>query len=189
MRRLVVCVFAALIIDVLIVLAMVTCLSCDEAYALGLERPGTIAQQKDAIAESKATAAVAQHAIDTKARADRIAAERQAKIDAVNDYLGSSPLGGYGSEFVDAAAEYGIDYRLLPAISCIESGKGRDCFKSHNAWGWGNSSWGSWPEAIWAISAGIKRVYGNQSPLNMSAKYCTSNDNWGCEVLNEMNKI
>ena len=37
-----------------------------------------------------------------------------------------------------------VDPRFSPAISAVESSKGLYCFRSHNAWGWGSSSWNTW---------------------------------------------
>ncbi len=84
-------------------------------------------------------------------------AEWAPRIDA---YLAGSPLEGQGATFANAAWTYGVDPRFSPAISNTESSKGRHCFRPHNAWGWGNSSWGSWEEAINAHVSGLARGYG-----------------------------
>ena len=65
-----------------------------------------------------------------------------ARIDA---YLSSygAPLAGHGATFAQAALDYGVDPRISPAISIIESGGGKVCFLPHNAWGWGTASWRS----------------------------------------------
>jgi peptidoglycan DL-endopeptidase CwlO len=144
-------------------------------------------KQEEIAAQKEAEAAAEQAAID--AENARVAAIRQAKIDSIDAYLAGSPLAGYGEDFYEAAEAYGIDYRLLPAISCIESSKGAYCYRSHNAWGWSGGSWDSWSDAIWDMAAGIARVYGDESPQAMSAKYCTSNASWGEEVASEMSKM
>ncbi|MFR9006856.1 MAG: hypothetical protein ACLVKA_10885, partial [Collinsella aerofaciens] len=84
-------------------------------------------------------------------------AEWAPRIDA---YLAGSPLEGQGATFANAAWKYGVDPRFSPAISNTESSKGRHCFRPHNAWGWGNASWGSWEEAIDAHVSGLARGYG-----------------------------
>ncbi len=110
------------------------------------------------------------------------------RIDA---YLAGSPLEGYGSVFAEAAAEYGVDPRISPAISCIESGKGAVCFLPHNAWGWGSSSWPDWESAIRDHVAGFAHIYGSTITLEGAQMYA-SNDiyaEWYSLVLSEMSSI
>ena len=109
------------------------------------------------------------------------------RIDA---YLSGSPLAGYGSTFAEAAWEYGIDPRFSPAISAVESTKGAYCFRPHNAWGWGSSSWGSWEEAIWAHVAGLASGYDGYLTYSGAAKYNPANPNgWYSAVQANMNMI
>lgn len=50
----------------------------------------------------------------------------------------NSPMAENSKKFVEVADKYGLDYRLLPAISCLESSCGiRMPYESYNAWGWG----------------------------------------------------
>lgn len=109
------------------------------------------------------------------------------RIDA---YLEGSPLAGYGKTFAEAAWTYGVDPRFSPAISCVESSKGAVCFKSHNAWGWGSSSWDSWESAIYDHVAGLAAGYGGQLSVSAAQKYCPPTwENWYASVLSEMNSI
>lgn len=108
----------------------------------------------------------------------------------IDDYLSGSPLSGYGREFAEAAWDYGVNPRWSPAISCVESGKGRSCFRPHNAWGWGRSGWSSWPEAIDSHVSGLARGYGNDLTLDAAMKYCPPTyQDWYNKVRSEMNKI
>lgn len=144
----------------------------------------------------------------TKAEQEHIEAEalaaEQAKLEAenerlnfinewsvrLNNYLSGSPLSGYGETFASAAYDAGIDPRYSAAISCIESGKGANCFKSHNAWGWGSSSWSSWEEAIVAHTNGLAAGYGYTVSESAAKKYCPPNwSYWYSNVSNEMSKI
>ncbi len=110
-----------------------------------------------------------------------------ARIDA---YLSGSPLAGYGSVFAEAAWDYGCDPRFSPAISCIESGKGRYCFKSHNAWGWGSVSWDSWETAIRAHTKGLASIYGGHLTYDGAQMYCPPNaDFWYSSVAAQMELI
>ena len=113
--------------------------------------------------------------------------EWAARIDA---YLAGSPLAGQGKTFAEAALEYNVDPRFSPAISMVESTQGRYCFKPHNAWGWGNSSWGSWEEAIWAHVQGLSIGYGGRLTVAGAQKYCPPNwQYWYSTVASEMSKI
>lgn len=109
------------------------------------------------------------------------------RIDA---YLAGSPMAGTGSIFASAAWDYGVDPRWSPAISAVESSKGAACFKPHNAWGWGSSSWGSWEEAINAHVAGLARGYGYTLSESAARKYCPPNwQHWYSQCAAEMNSI
>ncbi|WP_321973014.1 hypothetical protein [Paratractidigestivibacter sp.] len=111
----------------------------------------------------------------------------QPRIDA---YLAGSPLAGYGKTFAEAAWTYGTDPRLSPAISCVESSKGVVCSKSHNAWGWGSSSWSDWDSAIRDHVKGLATTYGGQLTVGGAQMYCpTTWQDWYSSVLSEMNSI
>lgn len=109
------------------------------------------------------------------------------RIDA---YLAGSPLSGYGKTFAEAAWSYGVDPRFSPAISCVESTKGAYCFKPHNAWGWGSSSWSTWEDAIWDHVAGLASGYDGHLTYAAAKKYCPPNaDFWYSTVLAQMELI
>ena len=125
--------------------------------------------------------------VDWQSNKDSFVAGWGARID---DYLAGSPLAGYGATFAEAAWNYGVDPRFSPAISFVESSKGRYCFSPYNAWGWGSSSWGSWSEAIWAHTAGLASGYGGHLTYAAAKKYCPPNaDFWYSTVLAEMERI
>lgn len=109
----------------------------------------------------------------------------------INAYLGGSPLGGHGAAFAEAAWSYGIDPRLSPAISNTESSKGSVCFLPYNAWGWGQSSWSSWNEAINAHVSGLaKGGYGPMITYAGAQRYCPPNyDHWYSTTTSEMARI
>ena len=110
-----------------------------------------------------------------------------ARIDA---YLAGSALAGNGEVFAEAAWDNHIDPRWSPAISCVESGKGRSCFLPHNAWGWGSYSFGSWEEAIPAHVSYLGSMYGSTITREAASIYCPPNASfWYNRCLEEMNKI
>ena len=125
--------------------------------------------------------------VDWSSDKQAFVSEWSARIDA---YLAGSPLAGQGATFAEAAWEFGVDPRFSPAISTVESSTGRVCFRPHNAWGWGSSSWGSWEEAIWAHVAGLASGYGGQLTYAGAQKYCPPNaDVWYASVLANMLSI
>ena len=108
----------------------------------------------------------------------------------IDNYLAGSPMAGQGKTFAEAAWDFGVDPRWSPAISNTESSKGRYCFKPHNAWGWGSSSWDSWEEAIRAHVRGLANGYGYTISMEAAKKYCPPNaENWFKNTSAEMNKI
>lgn len=108
----------------------------------------------------------------------------------INRYLSGSPLAGTGETFAVAAWDYGVDPRWSPAISAVESSKGAACFKPHNAWGWGSSSWDNWDDAIRAHVSGLARGYGYTLSESAAKKYCPPNwQHWYDRCAEEMNSI
>ena len=116
------------------------------------------------------------------------------KIENVKDYLSkrNSPLAEYAEVLVTAADEYGIDYRLVVAISIIESGGGKNCFRPHNAWGWGKMTFESWEEGIYTVSKGLGKYYANgaTTPALIAPSYCPPHaTKWAYNVQYVMNQI
>lgn len=116
------------------------------------------------------------------------------KVRNVRQYLEgrNSPLAQYAEVFVEAADHYGIDYRIIAAISVIESGAGKHNFRPHNAWGWGRMTFSSWEEGIWTVSRGIGGYYsrGLTTPQLISTYYCPPNaQRWAENVTFVMNQI
>ncbi len=108
----------------------------------------------------------------------------------IETYLKGSPLEGYGQTFADAAAKYGVDPRLSPAIATVESGKGSICFRDHNAWGWGNSDYADWETAIYEQVEGLATGYDGTLTLEGAERYCPPNyQEWYSSVASEMDGI
>ena len=126
-------------------------------------------------------------AVDWSVGKEAFVAEWTARIDA---YLAGSPLEGYGSVFAEAAWDNGVDPRWSPAISNTESSKGAVCFRSCNAWGWGDSGWGDWDTAIRSHVAGLAGGYGYSITPEAAQKYCPPTwQDWYNKTLNEMASI
>ena len=113
--------------------------------------------------------------------------ERERRITNIRNFLEgrNSPLAKYAEEFVDAAQEYGIDYRLVAAISIVESSGGLYNFRPYNAWGWGSYGFEDWKDGIWSVSEGLGKYYarGLDTPYEIGRVYCPpSSDSWSRKV-------
>lgn len=74
----------------------------------------------------------------------------------------NSPLANNAKTFVEVADKYSIDYKLLPAISCVESTCAKFYIKAnYNPFGWGSGliKFGSFDEAIQKVGKGLQEIY------------------------------
>ena len=77
----------------------------------------------------------------------------------------NSPLSSYAQVFIDRADEYNLDWRLVEAISGVESTFGLEIpYGTYNAWGWGIygnnvTYFKSWEDGITTISKGLRENY------------------------------
>ncbi len=111
----------------------------------------------------------------------------------------NSPLIDEVEAFIRVADENDLDYRLLPAISCIESTCGRFLIPgTYNAWGWGiygNNVIGfsSWEEGIETVGEGIAENYvkrGLDTPEKMAPVYTPPNSaHWRNSVRHFMRQM
>lgn len=104
------------------------------------------------------------------------------RVIAMNYFLldYGSPMAPYAETFITVADEVGADWRLVAAISGVESSFGRLIpANSYNAWGWkgaadgGFSEFEDWPTAIAFITRRIAVGYGTDiSPFDIESTYC-----------------
>lgn len=139
-----------------------------------------------------ATTVVTGGAVNWNMSREEFIAEWTGRIDA---YLAGSPLAGHGATFATAAWDYGVDPRWSPAISCIESTKGRYCANTCNAWGWtavggGFRAFGSWDEGITAHVRYLRNMYGTTLTVAAAQRYCPPTwQDWYNKVGSQMNLI
>ena len=103
-----------------------------------------------------------------------------------------SPLYEHADYVVTVSDEYGLDYRLIPAISMQESGACKVIpHNSYNCWGWGIygnkiTRFASYPEALETVARGLKTYYidkGLVTPEEIMRKYNpSSNGSWAFGV-------
>lgn len=104
----------------------------------------------------------------------------------------NAPLLANAEDFVRAADMYGIDYRLLPAISMIESTGGKVTFKSHNPFGWGRSGYPSYTAAIYDVARGMANYYkgGLKDPKRIAYRYNpVTPEAWGRKATSFMSQM
>lgn len=131
----------------------------------------------------------------------KIVESKQSRINALEGFFSevNSPLKPYSETFIEVADKYGLDYKLLPAISCIESSCGVKLIEgSYNPFGWGiygNNAiyFESYDEAIDVVGKGIKENYfskGYNTPEKMAPIYTPPNSaNWLYAVKSFMYRI
>jgi hypothetical protein len=89
----------------------------------------------------------------------------------------------------------GLDYRLVPSISGVESTFGKHIpFNSYNAYGWanGNYSFTSWEDSISHVSETLKKSYidkGAPSIAKIARRYAPPSTTWGNKVSYFIGKI
>lgn len=107
----------------------------------------------------------------------------------------NSPLADYAGEFVACADKYGLDYRLVPAITGVESTFGKYIpYGSYNAYGWANGDFKftSWENSIMHVSETLKNKYidrGVDSIYEIARVYAPPSPTWGSKVTFFVNKI
>lgn len=111
----------------------------------------------------------------------------------------NSPLKSNSETFIKVADEYGIDYRIIPSISCMESTCGKFLIEgSYNPFGWG--IYGSnviyfknYDEAIKTVGEGLNKGYfskGYNTLEKIAPIYTPPNSvNWKNGVAFFMNEI
>jgi len=107
----------------------------------------------------------------------------------------SSPLFLWSEAFIEFADDYNIDWRLLPAISGIESNFGKHLISgSFNAYGWdgGYYRFTDWPRSIQLMSQFLRERYydrGLDNPPKIGPVYAPPALNWGARVNSIMKQI
>lgn len=167
-----------------------------EALSANLEQATAARDEAQRKADLVANAHLTPDGADWGAGEEKFIEVWAPRIDA---YFAEAPLAGQGKTFAKAAWANHVDPRFSPAISNIESSKGRICIRPYNAWGWGAadsdpyglaSEWGSWEEAINAHVKGLARGYGYTISEGGAQSYCPGNwEEWYATTVAQMNSI
>lgn len=107
----------------------------------------------------------------------------------------NSPLADYAEYFVVYADQNNLDYRLVPAITGVESTFGKFIpVGSYNAYGWanGNYKFTSWEDSIKHVSETLNKSYikrGIVSIRQIAKVYAPPSTTWGGNVTFFVSKI
>jgi hypothetical protein len=149
------------------------------------------------------------HAVSAQQRASASSAEtiiagKETKADyrvkILEGYLNeqNSPLAPFAADFVRDADKYNLDWKLVAAISGVESTFGLAIpTNSYNGWGWGVYGtnvirFASWNEGIDTISQGLRERYMDQlggKDIYQIGRVYASSPAWAGHVEYYMNKI
>src|SRR6185436_2895615 len=138
---------------------------------------------------------------DSIIKAQALLKEKGEKIDAYFTAK-NMPLAGYGKTMAEAAEKNGLDWRLVAAISVIESTGGRNTCQrvANNDFGWGSCTIGfdSREEAIRAIAAHLggnmdstRHYYKGKTTVGILETYNPPNvvPDYAHKVIRVMNSI
>jgi len=132
-----------------------------------------------------------------KSEEDLASNSQNQKIEQLRAFLEAyrSPLTPYARTFVQVAEKYQIDWKLVPAITGVESTFGRQIpYNSYNAYGWANGKYrfGSWEESIEKVTKTLRQKYydrGLDNPYKIGPVYAPPSSTWAGKVSHFMNEI
>lgn len=119
------------------------------------------------------------------------------RIGKLRNFLESynSPFSTKATYLVEITDKYGIDWKLIPAISGVESTFGRQIpYNSYNAYGWANGTYkfNSWEESFEKVAKTLKEKYidrGLDTPEKIGPVYAPPSKTWVGKVHYFMNKL
>jgi hypothetical protein len=106
-----------------------------------------------------------------------------------------SPLSEFAARFVESADKYQIDWRLVPAITGVESTFGVHIpYNSYNAYGWNNGlyKFNSWEESIAHVTKTLAEKYvarGLDTPWKIAPVYAPPSKTWARNVTFFIDKL
>lgn len=126
--------------------------------------------------------------------------EMDPRTRILRDFLKSynSPLADSAGVFVQTADKNKLDWKLVAAISGVESTFGHQIpYNSYNAWGWGiygdnRLGFASFDEGITTISKSLREDYMNRwkaQDVSAIGKIYAASPTWSSKVTYFMNKI
>lgn len=132
---------------------------------------------------------------------ERIVAKTDTRVTKLTSYLEArnSPLTPYAGFFISEADRLGLDWKLVVAISGVESTFGRFIpANSFNGWGWGiftgkqdGIHFSSWADGITTVSEGLRYNYVNKGAVSVEqmGRIYAASPTWASKVRFFMNQI
>lgn len=119
------------------------------------------------------------------------------RVETLRKYLAShnSPLAEYAEVFVSCADKYDLDWRLVPAITGVESTFGKRIPQnSYNAYGWVNGEYNfkSWEDSIEIVTRTLRINYLDKGASSIGAiakRYAPPSSTWAGKVKFFVRKI
>jgi len=119
------------------------------------------------------------------------------RVQVLRNYLSkhNSPLTVHSETFIKYADKYGLDWRLVPAITGVESTFGKRIpVNSYNAYGWANGDYyfDSWDQSIEHVTKTIRLRYfdkGHDTIAEIAPIYAPPSNTWAWKVNYFMNEI
>jgi len=123
--------------------------------------------------------------------------KRDRRIEKLKSFLESynSPFSSQANYLVETADKYKIDWKLIPAISGVESTFGKRIpHDSYNAYGWVNGKYkfNSWEESFEKVAKTLKEDYidrGIDTPEKIGPVYAPPSKTWASKVSYFINKL
>ncbi len=127
--------------------------------------------------------------------------ESDGRVEKIRQFFAkyNSPLEPYAQDVLDAAEQYGLDYRLIPAIAMQESGLCKVTpIDSYNCWGFGIygktvTRFSDYKEGIYTVTKALATRYkgkGLVTPEEIMTMYTpSSNGSWAFSVRHFMEKL
>jgi len=118
--------------------------------------------------------------------------EQERRADRIRNFYArwNSPMAAQAKYIVETADLFGMDFRLIPAISIVESSGGRYCFRPYNAFGWGKMGFASYEDSIYTVTRGLAYGYKTSDPYLIGPVYNpVTPDAWSAKVASLMNQI
>ncbi|MFZ5932679.1 MAG: hypothetical protein ACOYT7_01200 [Patescibacteria group bacterium] len=133
----------------------------------------------------------------TSAQLKKTTRQNDYRVRILRTYLSQhkSPLVDYAETFVFYADKYNLDWRLVPAITGVESTFGKRIPRnSYNAYGWANGAYNfkSWEDSIEIVTQTLREKYiekGAPSIAKIARRYAPPSSTWAKKVKYLMRKI
>jgi len=125
------------------------------------------------------------------------ASSKDLRTEKLKDFLSSfeSPLASYSAVLVKTADKYKLDWKLIPAITGVESTFGKAIPSgSYNAYGWANGAYyfESWENSIEIVAKTLKENYinrGADTVEKIAPIYAPPSTTWAGKVSYFMEKL